>query len=52
MKNFDGFNDSETRAYFATAKSRTRWRRNDFECGSPAAAFPKDPRDPLFGGAQ
>jgi hypothetical protein len=52
MKNFDDFNDSETRAYFATTKSRTRLRRSDLECGSPAAAFPKDPRGPSFGGAQ
>jgi hypothetical protein len=52
MKNFDGFNDSETLAYFATTESRAKSLRSDLECGSPAAAFPKDPRGPLFGGAQ
>jgi hypothetical protein len=52
MKNFDGFNDSETLAYFATSKSRAKSLRSDLECGSPSAAFPKDSRDPLFGEAQ
>jgi len=52
MKNSDGFNDSETLAYFATTKSRTRLRRSVLECGRPAAAFPNDSHDPIFGEAQ
>jgi hypothetical protein len=52
MKNFDGFHDTENLAYFATTKSRTRWRRSDLECGSSAAAFPNDSHDSIFDEAQ
>jgi hypothetical protein len=52
MKNFDGFNDSETLAYFSTTKSRARSRRSDLECGNPAAAFPKGSHDPILGEVQ
>jgi hypothetical protein len=52
MKNFDGFNDSETLACFVATRSHTRLRGSDLECGRPAAAFPNDSHDPIFGEAQ
>ena len=41
MKNFDGFNDSETLAYFSTTKSRARSRRSDLKRATLLPLFPK-----------